>query len=344
MHATERSSSRLVNIAVVVGVDLAVGLTTLFVPTLEAQFSARARSSISATWSASQASLGDKATVRGKITSRYKSGRSVNLFTYLKSGWRRVAYTRTGPNGYYTMTVPTGSYFSRPMQLRVAATSKAGGAVTRSRPFAVVPAYQPGGLSTDWAPRVAGQEYRFNPCVPVTYAINNSQATGGAVADVKAAFELVHQATGITFRSLGVSSDYPKAGPPATADILVAWGTQADTGLTLPADVISNSGLLDTRGAHDTEGPVTRIVKAGVIVNSAENGWVDEHAASQMRIRVLQHEIGAILGLGSVTARYQRMNEGIYPVDTTHWGAGDLAGFSRVGLVEGCVTDGAYQK
>ena len=34
------------------------------------------------------------------------------------------------------------------------------------------------------------------------------------------------------------------------------------------------------------------------------------------------------------------MNEGVYPVDTTNWGAGDLAGLDRVGLVEGCVTDG----
>jgi hypothetical protein len=343
MHATERSSSRLVNVAVVVGVVLAVALTTLLVPTLQAQFSARATSSISATWSASTVSLGDRATVRGKVTSRYRAGRAVNLYTHLKSGWRRVAYTRTGPNGYYTITVPTGYYFKRPMQLRVGATSKAAGGTTPGRAFEVVPAYQPGGLSTDWTPRVAGKEYRFNPCVPVTYAVNNSQATSGAVADVKAAFELVHQATGITFRSLGLTTSYPKAGTPAAADILVAWGTQADTGFTLPAESISYSGLLDTSRAHDGQGPVTRIVKAGIIVNSAENAWLDEHTASQMRIRVLQHEIGAILGLGSVTARYQRMNEGVYPVDTTNWGAGDLAGLNRVGLVEGCVTDGAFK-
>ena len=323
-----------------VGVALAVALTTLFVPTLEAQFGARAKSRISASWSASQVSLGDKATVRGRVTSRYKSGRAVNLYTQLKSGWRRVAYTRTGPNGYYTMTVPTGYYFKRQMQLRVGATSKAAGGTTSSRPFAVVPAYQPGGLPTDWAPRVVGKEYRFNPCVPVTFAMNNTQATPGAVADIKAAFELVHQATGISFRSQGITTAYPKAGAPSTADILVAWGTQADTGFTLPTDAISYGGLLDTKRAHDAQGPVTRIVKAGIMVNSAENQWLDEHAASQMRVRVLMHEIGAILGLGPVTARYQRMQEGVYPVDTTNWGAGDLAGLNRVGLVEGCVTDG----
>ena len=59
-----------------------------------------------------------------------------------------------------------------------------------------------------------------------------------------------------------------------------------------------------------------------------------------MRIRVLMHEIGNVIGLGPVPARYQRMNQDVYPVDTTNWGAGDLAGLSRVGLVEGCVTDG----
>ena len=340
MHATERRASRLVNAAVVGGVALAVALTTLLVPTLEAQFSARATSRITASWSASSVSLGDKATVRGKVTSRYRSGRAVTLYLSLRSGWRRVAYTRTGRNGYYTMTVPTSYYFSRPMQLRVAATSKAAGGTTRSRPFTVVPAYEPGGLDTDWAPRVAGQEWRFNPCVPVTFAMNNSQATPGAVADVKAAFALVRQATGIYFKSNGMTTAYPRAGEPSPADILVAWGTQADTSFTLPPDAISYSGLLDTKGAHDAQGHVTRIVQAGIMVNSAENAWVDEHAASQMRVRVLMHEIGAILGLGPVTARYQRMNEGVYPVDTTNWGAGDLAGLDRVGLVEGCVTDG----
>lgn len=343
MHATERSSSRLAGVVVVVGVALAVALTTLFVPTLEAQFSTRATSRITATWTSSQAALGEKDTVRGRVYSRYNSGRAVNLYTYLKSGWRRVAYTRTGANGYYTITLPTGYYFKRPLQLRVGATSKAAGGSAPSHPYAVVPAYQPGGLTTDWATRVPGTEYRFNPCVPVTFAMNNTQATTGAVADVKAAFELVHQATGITFRSLGTTTAYPRAGADVPADILVAWGTQADTGFTLPPESMSFSGLLDTNRAHDAQGPVTRIVKAGIMVNSAENSWIDEHAASQMRIRVLMHEIGAVVGLGPVTARYQRMQEGVYPVDTTNWGAGDLAGLSRVGLVEGCVTDGAYR-
>ena len=343
MHATERRPSRLVNVAVVVGVALAVALTTLFVPTLEAQFSARASSRITATWTSSQAALGEKVTVRGRVYSRYKSGRAVNLYTYLKSGWRRVAYTRTGPSGYYTLTIPTGYYFKRPVQLRVGATSKAAGGTTRSRPYAVVPSYAPGGLATDWVPRAPGKEYRFNPCVPVTFAMNNTQATPGAVADVKAAFALVHQATGITFKSLGTTTAYPRAGAPSPADILVAWGTQADTGFTLPPESMSYSGLLDTNRAHDAQGPVTRIVQAGIMVNSAENSWIDEHAASQMRVRVLMHEIGAVVGLGAVTARYQRMQEGVYPVDTTNWGAGDLAGLNRVGLVEGCVTDGAYK-
>jgi hypothetical protein len=341
MQATERRSNRLVNVAVVAGVALAVAVTTLFVPTLEAQFSARAKSRITASWSASKVALGHKATVRGKVTSRYKSGRAVNLYTYLKSGWRRVAYTHTGRNGYYTMTVPTGYYFSRPMQLRVGRTSKAFGGTTRSRPFTVAPAYAPGGRTTDWARHTRGEEWRFDPCVPVTFAINDDQATPGAVADVKAAFELAHQATGITFRSKGMTSAYPKRGVhPAGVDIVVAWGTQANTRLALAPDMISTSAILGTRRAHDAQGPVTRILRAGVMVNSAENAWLTEHAASRMRVRVLMHEIGAVLGLGPTAARYQRMNEGVYPVDTTNWGAGDLTGLSRVGLVEGCVTDG----
>jgi hypothetical protein len=342
MHATGRPSSRLTNLLVVVGVVLAVAATTLLVPRVEIAFSTRAASRLSATWSATSVASGDRASVRGRVYSRQRAGRAVELWTYLKSGWRRSAWTHTGPNGYYTLVVPTGSYVSRPMQVRVRATRTAAAATSTSRPVTVRPAYTPGGSSRDWAPRVPGQEQRWNPCVPVTYAANDAAAGPGALADLEAAIALVHQATGITFRSRGRTTAFPGNGAqPAGVDILVGYGTQADTGLRLDADMMSTSAVLATRRAHDAQGPVTRIVQAAIVVNSAENDWFTEHAASRMRVRVLMHEIGAVLGLGPVTARYQRMNEAVYPVDTTNWGAGDLAGLNRLGLVEGCVTDGA---
>ena len=55
-------------------------------------------------------------------------------------------------------------YVSRKLPKRATA-----GGTTRSHPYAVVPAYAPGGLATEWVARAPGKEYRFNPCVPVTY-------------------------------------------------------------------------------------------------------------------------------------------------------------------------------
>src|SRR6476469_10623742 len=134
-----RKPGRLVNLGVVAGVVLAGVATALLVPALEASFSSgRPASRNSATRSASKAALGDKATIRGRVTSKRITSRTVSLYLSTLSGWRRVAYTHTGVNGYYTMTVPTTFYFSRPMQLRARPTSRAAGATSANKTFSVV--------------------------------------------------------------------------------------------------------------------------------------------------------------------------------------------------------------
>ena len=339
MRATRPSS--LVSVAVVAAVALAVAAATLLVPALEASFSARSNSRITTSWSASTVKVGQSATVRGRVTSRQLHRRTVSLYVNLKSGWRRVAGTRSGPRGYYTIKVPTSYYLSRPMQLRVSATKRAKAVASANRTFTVRPAFTPAGSSALWAPMRAGQEWRFNPCQVVTYRVNDSRATTGALADVQAAFARAHEATGIQFRYLGRTNSFPNSSMPFPADtnIVVAWGDDADTSWQLGDKVISTGGVLSSRAARDGQGAVQRIRRAGIVMNTAENAWLAQHAATKMRVRALVHEIGVSLGLGPVTARYQRMNEAVYPQDTVNWGAGDLAGLNRVGLVEGCLTD-----
>lgn len=339
-----RKPGRLVNVAVVAGVVLAVVATALLVPALEASFSsARPASRISATWSTSKAALGDKATIRGRVTSKRITTRTVSLYLSLRSGWRRVAYTHTGPNGYYTMKVPTTFYFSRPMQLRARPTSRAAGATSPSKTFTVVPRTKPRGASTGWTPAVSGVEQRFNPCTTVNYRMSPVGAGSGATADVKAAFALATQATGIRFRQVSQTASTPTSNRdfPAGTDIIVTWDTSAGTGGAMAADTLSYSRVFGTREAHDAQGPVRRVVHAGIVLNKDFNSVMTEPkpAATRMRVRILMHEIGAVLGLGPVTSRNQRMLEDVYDVDVAEWGAGDLTGLGRVGLVEGCVTD-----
>ena len=102
--------------------------------------------------------------------------------------------------------------------------------------------------------------------------------------------------------------------------------------------IYSQSGILATRTAHDAQGPVKRITRAGVVLDANPD---PTSGALELRSWSLMHELAASLGLGAVTDGNQKMSE-IIPnaaVDT-NWGAGDLAGLNRIGLVEGCVTDG----
>ena len=342
MHA--RKPGRLVNVGVVAGVVLAVVATALLVPALEASFSsARPASRISATWSTSKAALGDRATIRGRVTSKRITTRTVSLYLSTLSGWRRVAYTHTGPNGYYTMKVPTTFYLSRPMQLRARPTSRAAGATTANKTFTVVPRITPRGARTGGVPAVQGVEQRFNPCATVNYRMSPLGAGSGATADVKAAFALATQATGIKFRQVSQTASTPRSNRdfPAGTDIIVTWDTSEATGGAMAPDTLSYSRVFGTRAAHDAQGPVRRVLHAGIVLNSSFDSVMAEPqpAQTRMRVRIVMHEIGAVLGLGPVTSPNQRMMEDVYDVDVAEWGAGDLAGLSKVGLVEGCVTD-----
>jgi hypothetical protein len=167
---------------------------------------------------------------------------------------------------------------------------------------------------------------------------------------VTAAFKRLGEATGITFRNLGYTTAFPRprgAAPtpwPTDSTIVVAWA-QPDATQTfyeLGGDpryaIYSQSGILATRTAHDAQGPVKRITRAGVVLDAAPD---PSSGALELRSWSLMHELAASLGLGAVTDGNQKMSE-IIPnaaVDTS-WGAGDLTGLNRVGLVEGCVTDG----
>ena len=337
--------SRLVNLSVVLGVVLAVAATTLLVPTLEATFSSsRASSRVSAAWSASQVTLGQKATIRGRVTSKRIGVRTVSLYVSLKSGWRRLSYLHTGPNGYYTLTVPTTFYYSRPLQVRAKPTSRAAGATSVSKTFTVGPTATPRGTSTEWAPAVPGVEQRFNPCRTVTYRFSPTGAGGGATADVKQAFALATQATGIQFKQVSQTVSTPRTTGdfPADTDIIVTSDTSEGTGGAMAPEALSWSKVWSTREAHDAQGPVRRVVHASIVLNSAFDGrmYEPQPAATKMRVRILMHELGSVLGLGPVTFRGEKMMEDVYPADLVEWGAGDLAGLNRVGLVEGCVTDG----
>ncbi len=349
MHATR--PSKLVTVGIVLATALAtalaMALSSLVGTSLEGSGASRARSSITTTWSASKVKLGAPATVRGRVASKRLQRRSVSLYVNLQSGWRLVAGTRSDSLGRYTIKVPTDYYFSRPMRVRAAATTRAKAVTSTSRTFTVTPTYTPAGPSTSWSRAVAGQEVRVNPCQTVGYRVNGASAS--ALADVRATVARVHEATGIRFRYLGTTAAVPKpsslskAAWPTDSTLVIAFVQPAQTTWQLggPAgyEIFSQSAILSTHAAHDAQGAVRRVTKAGVVLDSTQNLG---SGFEQMRGRILMHEVAATLGLGSVSNAAQRMSV-VMPATVlptaTGWGAGDLAGLGRVGLVEGCVTD-----
>lgn len=352
MHATKVRPLRTTGIvlATALAVVLAVTLSSLAATTLEGSSAARARSAISTTWSASTVTLGTPATVRGRVTSRHLQRRSVSLYVYLKSGWRRAAWTTSDRLGRYQLRVPTGYYLSRPMQVRSRATSRARAVVSANRTFTVTPPYLPAGSRSAWAPVVAGQETRVNPCRTVTYRVNVASATApGALADIQATFARVHEATGIGFRYLGTTTAVPRPSSlsttpwPVDSTLVVAFVNPDQTTYELggPAgyEVFSQSEVLATQPAQDAQGAVRRITRGAVVVDASQDLG---SGFEKMRGRILMHEVAGALGLGSVTDAAQRMSlviPEILPPKGSVWGAGDLTGLNRVGLVEGCVTD-----
>jgi hypothetical protein len=330
-------SNSLVSFVVIAVAALAVGAATLLVPALEAGFGAASRSSITTTWSATDVKLGAPVTVRGRVTSSTLQRRTVNLYLYVKSGWRRVGGTTSDARGNYTIAVPTDYYRSRAMQVRATATRTARAVSSASRGITVGPVFAPEGPATAWTRQTPGEERRFGPCKAVTYRVNAAQAVKpGALADVQVAFARLHEATGIRFRYLGTTTAFPKGATPLPADtqITVAWGRDADTGWNLSGGALSTAGILATRAAHDGQGAVRRILSAAVVVNAAEDDY-----SSSMRQGILMHELGHALGLGHTTDDKQRMEEDVWDGESTRWGAGDLAGLARVGFTEGCVYD-----
>jgi hypothetical protein len=288
-------------------------------------------------WSADRVTIGGSAVVSGGVGT--VGARPVRLEVLLPSGWRTVATAGADSAGHYRMAIPTDSYATSRMRISAPATTTDAAESGPSRVFTVSPSYTPAGSAGSWAPFTSAERYRLDPCTTIGYRVNLAQAPAGALADVKHAFALVHQASGLTFRYLGRTTAVPPSekGWPSDTTVVVGWARPEQTAWKMTGTLLGMGGPLHWRSAKDARGDLRQITRSGVLLDSTEK-MGSGFARGKLRGKVLQHEISHAVGLGHVGSSSQRMKHQITAGSTSNWGAGDLAGMRRIGLAQGCVT------
>jgi Matrixin len=193
--------------------------------------------------------------------------------------------------------------------------------------------------------RVGGSPVRWNPCDPITYAINTAGASSDVRPDLRQALSRVTRATGIEFRSVGTTREtfiraYQRMrfeGVIGKAALVVIWVDHADYQAILRrlSDPRPSLAFAKTmKGVYADQDQYF----GGLIVMDADAtaryGFGDFYAHGA----VLLHELGHIMGLDHVRDPDQLMYSGRYPNFGLHaYGPGDLEGLRRLGMDAGCL-------
>jgi hypothetical protein len=182
-----------------------------------------------------------------------------------------------------------------------------------------------------------GGPVTWDPCLPIDLVVNNASAPPGSDTLVAEAAERVSEASGLTVRVLGPSTERPdpdrtarelQQGRPGGvhAPVLVAW--------TTPAEVAGLEG-----GVVGLGGPVTRFGSAAdrtkyvggtVYLDGPQVQGILRRPGGHERARaIVMHELAHLVGLDHVDNTSQVMAPSASAV--TEFGAGDRAGLERLG-------------
>jgi len=264
-----------------------------------------------------------------------KQSTSVVLQQKVSGNWRTVASDTTDDAGNFSLKVPTWWLGTRDYRV-------VGDGTQESAPttFNVKPSYTPVGKASEHAFMVNSTIARWDPCSVIGWRINARQATTGALADTKAAFARLSQATGFTFKYRGTTAGIPQwdsnSWYPSDTQIVVAWVRKRQTSLfsgQSGADAVGAPYYL--MGYHNGDGSSAyRISKGAVVVDSSfriKGGY----GIGLTRGDILLHELGHVMGLDHPSDPHQLMAPTLPNVST--YQTGDNTGLVRVGMAAGCV-------
>jgi hypothetical protein len=210
----------------------------------------------------------------------------------------------------------------------------------------------------------AGEHHvvRWDPCRPITYAVNPRLAGGSpaarsaALRDARGAMARAAAKSGMTFRFVGTTREVPKdqggqgwAQRQRAADIVIAWVTPKTSNLlaTAGSRYAAGTGGWTSKAWATASGRWRLAIGRGFAVINARQraAFRPGFGRGTTRGGLLLHEIGHALGLNHVGSTRQLMYPTMLSRPSAHYEFGDRAGLSRVGRPAGCigVTDAVWR-
>lgn len=170
---------------------------------------------------------------------------------------------------------------------------------------------------------VTGDPVAWDRCRPIEYVVNPAGAPEDWSALLEEATYRMERASGLSFASLGETSDrdFERRDPTGFSPdpVLVGWADEAEVP-GLGGDVAGIGGAVST---DDGSG---RRYRSGAMVLDAETfDELDADGQQDVRVAIVLHELGHVVGLDHVNDPGELMNAGgVAPLP--RFGPGDLDG------------------
>ncbi len=190
---------------------------------------------------------------------------------------------------------------------------------------------------------VNGRPVRWNPCSPIHYVVNLTNAPPGSLADVTAAVETISSASGIAFVYDGLSTEVPTPQRQSFqpyrygrrwAPVLIGWVDPALSAFKFAKDKKGREAI----GIGGPMWPPTgaRQYVSGFVVLNDRDGYPPGFGTPFVQGATILHELGHVVGLGHVKQQGELMEYAGGGMAT--FGPGDLQGLKLLGRPAGCLT------